>query len=379
MNPSNAIAAASHADPYPYYRALLAGPDLLFDSDLKLWVASRAAVIQEVMANPHCLVRPPAEAVPKALAGSCAGAVFGQLARMNEGAAHASARQAIGQALATLDLHAVTERSAHFAAVLGKRRGAGLTAFVFDLPTWVVADLLGIVDAELPQAAASMADFVRCLSPLSTPEQLASASIAARAMLARFGAPAPGSLADTVWRQGGWSSHDAIRANLVGLLSQTHEASAGLIGNCMVALRTQPGMQALLRAEPQLVRDFVREVARHDPAVQNTRRFVAQPTTVAGVALQPGAAILLLLAAASRDDSANSQADVFLLERAERQLPGFGHGRHACPGQQLAFAIAEGALPYLLAQDLDTLSWTYAPSANARLPQFLSSTPKGQP
>ncbi|MES2316527.1 MAG: cytochrome P450 [Pseudomonadota bacterium] len=133
-------------------------------------------------------------------------------------------------------------------------------------------------------------------------------------------------------------------------------------------------MQLRLRADAQLAGTFVREVARFDPPVQNTRRFVAQATTVAGVALQPGDTILLLLAAAGRDDNANLQADVFLLERAERQQSGFGHGRHECPGQQLAFAIATGALQHLLALpealDPSALCWTYAPSVNARLPQF---------
>ena len=74
MHPSNAVAAASHPDPYPYYRQLLAGPALSFDADVRLWVASRADVIQEVFDNPHCLVRPLAEPVPLAIADGDAGA-----------------------------------------------------------------------------------------------------------------------------------------------------------------------------------------------------------------------------------------------------------------------------------------------------------------
>jgi cytochrome P450 len=374
MNPLNPLAAPSHADPYPYYRSLLAGPELLFEPSLNMWIASRASVIQEVMANPHCLVRPPAEAVPKAICGSSAGAVFGQLVRMNEGAAHASGRRAIVAALAGLDLHHVAGRCTHFAAALNTRHGADLTSWVFDLPTYAVADLLGFCEADLPQVAASMADFVRCLSPLSTPEQLASASKAAASMLERFAVLKPGRLA-----LDGLDDQDARRANLVGLLSQTHEATAGLIGNCIVALLTRPGMQERLRDDPLLVDAFVREVARFDPAVQNTRRFLAQPTCVAGVALQPGDTILLVLAAASHDGSIHPQADVFLLDRAQGQLPGFGHGRHACPGQALALTIATAAMQYLVATDLDSISWSYAPSANARLPRFSTSSSKGQP
>lgn len=357
MPPLNAIAAASHPDPYPYYRQLLAGPDLVFDAGLTLWIASRAAVVREVMANPDCLVRPVDQAVPHAISGSAAGAIFSGLARMNEGAAHAGPKLAIAQVLAAVDLEQVARRTSHFAAMLD---GRSITGWMFDLPTYVVADLLGLDEAELPRVALWMADFVRCLSPLSTPQQLASASTAAQALAARFAALP--------------QLRGVSLANLIGLLSQTHEATAGLVGNGIVALLTEPQLQARLRAAPHLAAAFVREVARYDPPVQNTRRFVAQATRVAGVALQPGDTILLLLAAAGRDEDANPHANAFMLERAQRQLSGFGHGRHACPGQELAFAIAASAIQHLLALpeplDPSALCWTYAQSLNARLPLF---------
>jgi cytochrome P450 len=66
---------------------------------------------------------------------------------------------------------------------------------------------------------------------------------------------------------------------------------------------------------------------------------VAQATGVAGVALQPGDTTLLLLAAAGRDEQVYPQPDALVLERARRPLPGFGHGRHACPGQDLEWRL----------------------------------------
>jgi cytochrome P450 len=332
----------SHPDPTPYYRSLQEGPALLFDADLKLWIASRAEVIREVMDNPDCVVRPAAEAVPRAIAGSAAGAIFARLVRMNEGAGHAGPKFAIGQALAAMDLESVARRTAYFATMLEGSDGAAITRWMFDLPTYVVGDMLGLDEAELPQVAQWVADFVRCLSPLSTPEQLDSASTAAHALMAR--------VAERMQPAG------ACPANRIGLLSQTHEATAGLIGNSIVALLRDSALQAHLRADPQQVAALVRDVALSDPAVQNTRRFLARATSIAGVALQPGDTILLLLGAAGQC--------------------GFGHGRHACPGQELACTIATVALQHLLALPLPlALDWTYRPSANARLPQFST---KGQ-
>ena len=384
MEPLNAVAAAAHANPYPYYRRLLGGPELAFDPSLALWVASRASVIGEVMANVHCHVRPTGEPVPSAIAGTSAGAVFARMVRMNEGPFHAQAKRAIIEAMAALDAASTAQRSLGLASTLARRHGvpddAAITRWMVDLPTWVVADLLGFDEAGLPQVAQWTAAFVRCLSPLSTPQQLADASIAAQALGESIAALVENDAGHGLARRAaqlGLPDRDALIANLVGLLSQTHEATAGLIGNCIVALLNQTGMQARLRADPRLAGAFVREVARCDPPVQNTRRFVTQPTTVAGVALQPGDVILLLLAAAGGDERAHADAGTFSLERADRTLYGFGQGRHACPGQDLAFIIATSAVQYLLSLPhplaLQTLTWTYAPSVNARLPRF--STP----
>lgn len=392
MHPLNAIAAASHPDPYPYYQQLLAGPRLYFDTGLGLWVASRAAVIRQILDDPHCQVRPRGEPVPAAIAGTSAGAVFARLMRMNEGAAHAIPRRAIGQALASLDMAAAASSTGQFAAMLGERHGlsdpVAITRWIGDLPTYVVADLLGLGQAELPQVALWMADFLRCLSPLSTGQQLADASTAAHILHERFAqlvqactVASAGLLADVCRQaaQAGWADQAAILANLIGLLSQTHDASAGLIGNSIVALLRRPELQARLRADPRLAAALVHEVARFDPPVQNTRRFVAHPTSVAGVPLQPGDTILLLLAAAARDEQAHAQPDVL---RLERPLLAFGHGRHACPGQTLAMLIATTAIQHLVslprALDADVLGWTYRPSANGRLPEFFTLS-KEQP
>ena len=395
MHPSNAVVAASHPNPYPYYRQLLAGPALYCDTDLRLWVASRPDVIQEVFDNPHCLVRPVAEPVPRAIAGGAAGAVFAQLMRMNDGVAHAGPRRAIGRALAGVDASAVADKTCRLAATLEARHalddGATLTRWVFDLPTCVVADLLGVGHAELAPVARWVAEFVRCLSPLSTPHQLAEADTAARSLSRQFsevvrsGSAVPGTLLAEVDRQAaetGWDGQEAIVANVIGLLSQTHEATAGLIGNCIVALLSQPGLERRLRAEPALAAALVREVARFDPPVQNTRRFVAQATNVAGVALQPGDVVLLLLAAAGRDERVHAQPDVFMLEREEHPLAGFGHGLHACPGQGLAFVMATAAMRHLLGRPValteGRFGWDYRPSANARLPRFFNLGSEGR-
>jgi cytochrome P450 len=113
------------------------------------------------------------------------------------------------------------------------------------------------------------------------------------------------------------------------------------------------------------------EVLRYDPPVQNTRRFLARAGAIAGQEMQEGDTILVVLAAASRDPSANPNPDRFDLSRVDRRLFTFGAGIHACPGESLATTIAQAAIAQLLASEVDparlALPATYRPSHNVRI------------
>jgi len=379
--PADPVAAVTHADPYPFYETLRAGPSLAWNESLRLWVASRAEVIEALLLAPGALrVRPVAEPVPRVIAGSPAGEVFGHLVRMNDGPAHAAHKPALQRALAGLDLNA-----AHAAALQVARQvpeEQSLSDTLFAMPIQAVAHLLGFAPAALPQVELWMRDFVACLSPLSTEPQLRRASSAADALMTRFEALAAGTpprhgtllaavLADSAV---GAPLSRALLANLVGLLSQTCDATAGLLGNSLVALLREPALRAIARTRDGL-HAIVEETARHDPSVQNTRRFLAQPVTISGVPLEAGDAVLLVLASANRDPAFNAEPDRFMPVRAQRRMLGFGHGVHACPGQALACTLAAAGLEALLARspDLDALrerGWHYRPSANARIPVF---------
>ncbi|SEA72994.1 cytochrome P450 [Variovorax sp. YR216] len=376
--PSDAIAAVTHPNPYPWYAALRSGPALVRDERLRLWVASRADVVRDLLTNDALRVRPVAEPVPPAIAGTPAGEVFGQLVRMNEGDAHATHKPVLQRALAGLDLVSAHEAALRIAAQVPD---APLPDFCLSYPVGAVAHLLGFADDELPALSNWMRDFVACLSPLSTPAQLDAASSAAAALMARFerlanARAAPhGSLLAAVQAEASAPRSRTLRANLVGLLFQTCEATAGLLGNSLAALAREPDLRRKLASRWDLLPALVEEVARHDPSVQNTRRFVARSTIVDGTVLAPGDAVLLVLAAANRDPALNPAPATFELMRTHRQTLGFGYGPHACPGQALAFTIAAAGLQALLSSGLGTESllargWDYQPSVNARIPRF---------
>jgi cytochrome P450 len=385
--PTDPIAAATHPDPYPYYAELVAQRPFARDDALGLWVAADAPAVTAVLESPLCRVRPPSEPVPKALQGSPAGDIFGRLVRMNDGVGHSPMKPAVSATLGMLDPAGVAERARRWAHALVDElappmRGDRVMELAFRLPVYVVASLLGMPDARLSETAEWMGDFVRCLAAPSTPEQIERSKDAARRLIdafrARLATPAEsGALLDTLAREArrvGRDDADVIVANGIGFMSQAYEATAGLIGNTLVTLGRQPELRRVAAADTTALTAMIREVVRYDPPVQNTRRFVAADGVVAGQSMKSGDAVLVVLAAANRDPSANAQPDRFDVARAARQAFTFGVGVHACPGEALATAIAHAGVERLLAAGVEPArlldDLTYRPSANTRIPMF---------
>ena len=125
---------------------------------------------------------------------------------------------------------------------------------------------------------------------------------------------------------------DEVTAARIGLLVQAYDATAGLVGNAAVALLRQPGRPT--GADTAAV---VLETLRDDPPVRTTRR------------VDPGT------------------GEVLSLELAGARL-GFGAGAHACPGAELACAIAAGVLDGLAAARLVDVGYATEPGAALRVP-----------
>lgn len=365
------ITAVTAADPYPYYAGLVAERPFGYDEALRAWVAADAAAVAAVLAEPALRVRPPAEPVPAGLVGTAAGEVFGRLVRMTDGAPQRRLKQAVVTALGTADPVRVAAVAADRAAYAVKRQ-APVRDLMFGVPAQVVAVLSGLDDEPADEAAALIGDFVQCIPATATAEQQARAARAATALRDLLG-PAlasrgDGLLAELVRAAGPDTEPAALFANGLGLLSQTFDATAGLIGNTLVALgRSADPAHRRTSALPAVVA----EVARHDAPVQNTRRFAAEPVTVAGAGLAAGDAVLVLLAAANRDPAANPAPAEFRIDRRDPAVFTFGAGAHACPGRTIATTIAAAVVAEMLAGGAVTPgpdAVAYLPLANARIP-----------
>ncbi len=380
--PHNPIAAVPHLDPYPYYADLVAHKPIYHDETLGLWIASSAAAVNAVLTSNLCRVRPLTEPIPKTLLGSPAADIFGSLVRMNDDRGHFPFKQAISATLQSIDALYLTDQSQRWAQFLfDKAPSDSCSGFAFQLSVYIVADLLGVPHDALQLTASWVSDFVACLAPSSSPEQVKRGKEAAghlrdlfRSLLnAKPAGRSTGLLATLAEeaKQIGCEEADVIVANGIGFLSQAYEATAGLIANTIVMLTSHCNVLERVRDDSNLLHSTIKEVLRYDPPVQNTRRFLTQNGNVAGQDMKEGDTILVVLAAANRDPALNSHPEQFDIERKDRRMFTFGAGPHVCPGETLADIIAFAGIKHVLASGADleqlTKTITYRPSVNTRI------------
>jgi cytochrome P450 len=232
-------------------------------------------------------------------------------------------------------------------------------AYAEPLPVLVIAELLGVPEADRPllrpwsQAIVKMYEYER------TPEQEAAALAAAAefsayvADLARQRRAAPGddlvSHLAAVEDGGQRLSERELVATCVLLLNAGHEASVNGFGNGVAALFRTPDQLATLVADPWgLATTAVEEMLRYDAPLQLFERTAKEDCTVAGVPLRAGDTIAALLGSANRDGEVFPDTDRLDVRRDPNPHLGFGAGIHFCLGAPLARLELQISLPLLL-------------------------------
>ena len=392
-SPADPIAAVTHPDPYPYYRALVARAPLYRDEALSLWVAASAHSVTAALTSPLGRVRPAAEPVPAALVASPAADVFGRLARMTDGPGHAAMKRAVSATLDSVDaLRALghADRWARSLAVEIDPRSspARVDEFALALPAHVIGSLLALPDEALPTAERCVRQYTGGVSPGADAAHVERGKEAAGHLIEMVRslstAPASGETAGLLGvlhretSRAGCDDAPAVVANAIGFMTQAYEATAGLIGNTLLALAAHADVRARVERAPALLTEAIREVLRYDPPVQNTRRFIVADGLLAGQRMAAGDTVLVVLAAANHDAAANPAPERFDVARASRRTFTLGAGVHGCPGEQLAITIARAGVEQLLARGVPLAALaeaaTYRPSGNLRVPLFARGT-----
>lgn len=143
-------------------------------------------------------------------------------------------------------------------------------------------------------------------------------------------------------------THDELLATMILLFVAGHETTVNLIGNGLLALLRHPEELARLRDDPSLDGRAVEELLRFDPPVQLSARNATTDLELCGMEVPKGEQLVLLLAAANRDERAFAQPDVLDVGRTDNRHVAFGGGIHLCLGAPLARLEAQAAIGRLV-------------------------------
>lgn len=144
-------------------------------------------------------------------------------------------------------------------------------------------------------------------------------------------------------------SEAEMLASCVLLLVAGNETTTKLITNAVLQLHRHPEQRARLVEDPDLLPNAVEELLRFDGTVQSTFRVVTTETEIEGTTLQPGTMVLVMVAAANRDEQHFHAPDEFDVARTNaREHIGLGFGIHYCLGAALGRLETKTALGALL-------------------------------
>lgn len=210
----------------------------------------------------------------------------------------------------------------------------------FNYPVQVIARILGLPRSDYPR-------FQRWALELTSVAANWERGLAASAALREYFADV---MAERRARPGDDLISDLVRAEVEGerlsdeeifsflrlLLPAGVETTYRASGSLLFALLHDRAQFDALYGDRSLYPQAFEEVLRWEPPVTVILRRAARDTELAGVKIDEGADIALMIGAANRDERKYRDPDRYDLFRAQRQHVGFGFGVHVCLGMHLA-------------------------------------------
>ncbi|NGO72060.1 cytochrome P450, partial [Streptomyces boncukensis] len=267
-------------------------------------------------------------------------------------------------------------------------------AFAFPLPVLVIAEVLGVPEAdraELREWTYRVGSPADALPPGAVDEAWGQLHAYFSELIAhKRRAPGDDLFSDLVagrTAEGPALDGDELVAMAFLLLFAGYETTMNLLASASLELLARPAERAAARAGgPPYWAAVAEETLRHASPLEGAtwRRTTERVELGGGVVLPERAPVLVVLAAANRDPARFPEPDAFrparyLTAEGRRSAPhlAFGYGPHVCLGARLARLEAAVALPRLFAAlpddagPADTAPVPYRPGLLVRGPRSL--------
>jgi cytochrome P450 len=253
-----------------------------------------------------------------------------------------------------------------------------LSGMAAELPVAVIAELLGVPDADRPllrpwsNAIVKMYEYGRTTAIEDSAERAAAEFVAYLRDLAAERRKNPGEdlvshLVSVRDAEGDRLSEDELVTTCILLLNAGHEATVNVTGNGTLALLRNPEQLARLRADRSLLPTAIEELMRFDSPLQLFERTATEDVEIGGVTVTEGQKIAALLGSANRDPAVFRAPDSLDVGRAENPHISFGAGIHFCIGAPLARVELQASFGALL----DRTSALELGGEPARRPEFV--------
>jgi cytochrome P450 len=147
------------------------------------------------------------------------------------------------------------------------------------------------------------------------------------------------------------------------MLAAGHETTANMIALGTVTLLQHPDQLNAIKANPALTPAAVEELLRYLTVAQNgLGRAATEDIEVGGQFIRKGDGVLVLLAAANRDEAVFENSEALDIQRTPHRHMSFGAAIHQCIGSPLARAELQMAFDTLFKR-VPTLHLAVAPEA----------------
>jgi cytochrome P450 len=224
--------------------------------------------------------------------------------------------------------------------------------FTFPFPTQVIAGLLGLPRQDYKQFQRWS---IAILSVFSKPDRAIAASQELRDYLAgilaeRRREPCEDLISDLAGAEldGERLTDEEIFSFLRLLLPAGVETTYRSTGNLLFSLLSRPDQLEAVRADRSLVPRAIEEAVRFETPLLNITRLATRDTVLSGVPIPAGSTVMLMLAAANRDETRWPDPDHYDISRETRPPISWGQGPHICIGMHLARTEMRIALNLLL-------------------------------
>ena len=231
--------------------------------------------------------------------------------------------------------------------------------FAYPFPISVIANFLGVPSEDLDRLIAWSDDFILFQGPKPTLElaRRAQNSLIAiteyfRKLLAEHshwgGKTSIFSLLNGFEDEDGGMPLEEILAQFSMLIIFGHESTRYFLGNAVLALLQHPQKWEMLKRDPSLVPNAVRELLRYESPVQSVVRLATEEFTLHDRFIKPGQFVISLISSANHDPAQFTNPEILDITREYRSHLAFGYGAHFCLGAALAYMESEIALNCLL-------------------------------